>query len=104
MNFNFARLLAAAEAFARIDASQRRSASRRHIGRCAPYPDMARTEVSEADKEISIVAELPGVSQQDVEVSLDDDVLTIRWQTLCPITVSLVGSSLCDTERQRCYS
>jgi HSP20 family protein len=42
---------------------------------------MARTEVSETDKDISIVAELPGVSSQDVEVSLDDDVLTIRAET-----------------------
>jgi HSP20 family molecular chaperone IbpA len=41
----------------------------------------AKTEVSETDKEISIVAELPGVSQQDLEVSLDDDVLTIRAET-----------------------
>jgi hypothetical protein len=40
-----------------------------------------KTEVSETDKEISIVAELPGVSQQDLEVSLDDDVLTIRAET-----------------------
>jgi len=42
----------------------------------------AKIEVSETDKEISIVAELPGVSQQDLEVSLDDDVLTIRGWTM----------------------
>jgi HSP20 family protein len=41
----------------------------------------ARTEVSETDQEVSIVAELPGVSSGDVEVSLDDDVLTIRAET-----------------------
>src|SRR3981081_1131318 len=46
-----------------------------------PQLAMARTEVSETDKDISIVTELPGVSQQDVEVSLDDDVLNIRAQT-----------------------
>lgn len=46
-----------------------------------PRLAMARTEVSETDKDISIVAELPGVSQQEVEVSLDDDVLTIRAET-----------------------
>lgn len=46
-----------------------------------PRLAMARTEVSETDKDISIVAGLPGVSQQDVEVSLDDDVLTIRAET-----------------------
>jgi HSP20 family protein len=46
-----------------------------------PQLAMARTEVSETDKDISIVTELPGVSQADVEVSLDDDVVTIRAET-----------------------
>ena len=36
--------------------------------------------VSETDKEIRITAELPGVTEQDIEVSLDDDVLTIRGE------------------------
>ncbi|MBM6581516.1 Hsp20/alpha crystallin family protein [Microvirga sp. BT689] len=36
--------------------------------------------VSETDKEIRITAELPGVSEQDIDVSLDDDVLTIRGE------------------------
>ena len=39
----------------------------------APHMD-----VSETDKEVRIQAELPGVSERDVEVALDDDVLTIR--------------------------
>ncbi|HYZ63508.1 MAG TPA: Hsp20/alpha crystallin family protein [Acetobacteraceae bacterium] len=39
----------------------------------APHMD-----VSETDKEIRIQAELPGVSENDIEVSLNDDVLTIR--------------------------
>ena len=34
--------------------------------------------VSEAENEIRITAELPGVSQDDVEIAVDDDVLTIR--------------------------
>jgi len=75
--------------------------------------------VSETDKDISIVAELPRVSQQDVEVSLDDDVLTSHAQTRDqstvesdgktnperhrkprpPIEMSPVGSSMCETER-----
>ena len=38
----------------------------------------AQMNVSETDKEIRITAELPGVDQNDVDVSLDDDVLTIR--------------------------
>src|SRR5690242_16481502 len=39
----------------------------------APHMD-----VSETDKELRIQAELPGVSEQDIEVSLHEDVLTIR--------------------------
>ena len=40
----------------------------------------AQMNVSETDKEIRITAELPGVDQNDVDVSLDDDVLTIRGE------------------------
>lgn len=36
--------------------------------------------VSETDKEIRITAELPGVSEQDIDVSLDNDVLTISGE------------------------
>jgi HSP20 family protein len=36
--------------------------------------------VSETEKEIRITAELPGVTEQDIDVSLDDDVLTIRGE------------------------
>ena len=39
----------------------------------APHMD-----VSETDKEIRIQAELPGVNENDVDVSLNEDVLTIR--------------------------
>ena len=39
---------------------------------------MPRMEVKEADKELRVIAELPGVTEKDVDVSLDDDVLTIR--------------------------
>lgn len=39
----------------------------------APHMD-----VSETDKEVRIRAEMPGVSEKDIEVSLDDDVLTLR--------------------------
>ena len=37
-------------------------------------------ELSESDKEIKVVAELPGMEQKDVDVSLDNDVLTIRGE------------------------
>ena len=35
-------------------------------------------DVSESEGEIRICADLPGVSQQDVDVTLDDDILTIK--------------------------
>ena len=40
----------------------------------------ASMNVSETDKEIRITAELPGVTEQNIDVSLDDDVLTIRGE------------------------
>jgi HSP20 family protein len=40
----------------------------------------ASMNVSETDREIRITAELPGITEQDVDVSLDDDVLTIRGE------------------------
>lgn len=40
----------------------------------------AHMNVSETETEIRITAELPGVTQDDVEVTLDDDVLTIRGE------------------------
>lgn len=35
-------------------------------------------DVSETDKEVRIQAELPGVTEKDVDLSVDDNVLTIR--------------------------
>jgi HSP20 family protein len=40
----------------------------------------ASMNVSETDNEIRSTAELPGVTEQDIDVSLDDDVLTIRGE------------------------
>ena len=37
-------------------------------------------DVTETDKEIVITAELPGLERKDVEISLEDDVLTIRGE------------------------
>src|SRR5687768_11065133 len=34
--------------------------------------------VSETENEIRVTAELPGVSEQDIEVRLDDEILSIR--------------------------
>jgi HSP20 family protein len=39
-----------------------------------------RLDVSETEQEIQIQAELPGIDEKDVEVTLADDVLTIRGE------------------------
>lgn len=50
---------------------------RAHSGEAASmlHPDV---DVSENENEFKICADLPGVSEQDVDVTLNDDVLTIR--------------------------
>jgi HSP20 family protein len=40
----------------------------------------ANMNVSETDKEVRVSAELPGVSEKDIDVSLHDDLLTIRGE------------------------
>lgn len=40
----------------------------------------ARINVSETEKELRITAELPGVNEEDVDVTLEGDVLTIRGE------------------------
>lgn len=37
-------------------------------------------DVSETEKEVRIAVELPGVDEKDIDISLDDDVLTIRGE------------------------
>ncbi|CUA87469.1 Molecular chaperone IbpA, HSP20 family [Chelatococcus sambhunathii] len=49
----------------------------RLAGFSAAWPSI---EVSDDDKEIRVVAELPGLEEQDVEVLLDDDTLTLRGE------------------------
>ena len=41
---------------------------------------MPHMDVSESDREVRICIELPGVREEDVEVTLHDDVLTIRGE------------------------
>ena len=41
---------------------------------------MPRMEVRETDQELRVVVELPGVTEKDIDVALDDDVLTIRGE------------------------
>ena len=48
-------------------------------------PDSAKNivpniEISETDKAIEISAEMPGLERKDVEISIDDDTLTIRGE------------------------
>jgi HSP20 family protein len=45
------------------------------IGTFAP-----RMDVSESDKEITVTAELAGIDEKDIEVSLSDDMLTIKGE------------------------
>lgn len=48
--------------------------------RMMAMPLTPRLEVSETDKELRVSAELPGIEAKDVEISLDDDLLSIRAQ------------------------
>ncbi len=41
---------------------------------------MPVTDVTETDKEIEITAELPGLEEKDVQISLADDVFTIKCE------------------------
>lgn len=41
---------------------------------------MPALDVSETDKEIEIVAELPGLEEKDVQINVADNVLTIRGE------------------------
>ncbi|KND54481.1 small heat shock protein [Candidatus Paraburkholderia kirkii] len=47
------------------------------FGASSGWPNI---ELSERDKEMRIIAELPGLEKNDVDVSLDNDVLTIRGE------------------------
>jgi len=41
---------------------------------------MPSIDVTETDKEIEVTADLPGLERKDVEISLENDVLTIRGE------------------------
>jgi HSP20 family protein len=47
------------------------------FGRTAAWPSV---EIVESDKEVRVSAELPGLTEKDVEVLVNDDVLTIRGE------------------------
>jgi HSP20 family molecular chaperone IbpA len=46
-------------------------------GRSLEWPTI---ELSETDKEIRVTAELPGMDEKDVNISVDDNVLSIRGE------------------------
>lgn len=46
----------------------------------APTPGTPAIDVAETEKEIEITAELPGLSDADVQISLVGDVLTVRGE------------------------
>jgi HSP20 family protein len=50
----------------------------------SPLPTLSssypRVEISETDKELQVHAELPGLDEKDIEVLLDDGVLTLRGE------------------------
>lgn len=41
---------------------------------------MPKVDVAESDKEVTVTAELPGISEKDIEVTLSDDLLTIKGE------------------------
>jgi HSP20 family protein len=45
-----------------------------------PVTWLPAVEVSETDKEISITAELPGLTEKDINISFEDDVLTLSGE------------------------
>jgi HSP20 family protein len=49
-------------------------------GVCAPNAIAPRVDFSETEDEIRVAAELPGLDEKDIEVTLDDGVLTIRGE------------------------
>ena len=53
--------------------------SRNGAGQAAPSGLIApRLDVKETDKEFRVSVELPGVAEEDIEVDVDDDLLTVR--------------------------
>jgi HSP20 family protein len=46
----------------------------------SPALAMPRLDVSETEQEVQIAAEMPGIEEKDIEVTVADDVLTIRGE------------------------
>ncbi|WP_315928567.1 Hsp20/alpha crystallin family protein [Mesorhizobium sp. SP-1A] len=51
------------------------------VGRASPFNgNWPSVEISDNDKEIKVTAEVPGMEEKDIEVLLDDGVLTLRGE------------------------
>ena len=62
-----------------------------------PRSSTPRMSVSESDQSVEIEAELPGVDEKDVDVALNDDVLTIKGEKR--MESSSQHSDYCHQER-----
>ncbi|TIM60616.1 MAG: Hsp20/alpha crystallin family protein, partial [Mesorhizobium sp.] len=49
-------------------------------GFSSPRANWPSVEISDSEKEIRVTAEIPGMDEKDVEVMLDDGVLTLRGE------------------------
>ncbi len=50
------------------------------LGRVSGWVSWPNVEVSETDQEIRVLADLPGLEEKDVEILLEDGVLTLRGE------------------------
>lgn len=69
------------------------------FGASSGWPNI---ELRESDKEIRAVAELPGLEQKDVDVSLDNDVLTIHGEKKGSSTARSIASGYKVPSSVRC--
>ena len=63
------------------DVFRRFDASLPVTGRASPFgSNWPSVEISDNDKEIRVTAEVPGLDEKDIEILLDDGVLTLRGE------------------------
>ncbi len=63
----------------------------------APAAFTPRLDVKESDTEYVVTAELPGLEEKDVEISLEDDVLSIRGEKSAEHTDENAGYTHVET-------
>ena len=65
-----------------------------------------RVDIEETDDEIRVTAELPGVEEKDIEVTLEEDVLTIKGEKRSDYDEKREGSTRVERRSgsfQRCF-